>query len=67
MDIDMNDYDIDSIRDDLEDYFGTAMVNSSPFAMVDLIDLSTKSDYEILSMAINMGINIDNYRIGKQF
>ena len=48
MEINMDDYDIEAIRSDLEDYYGTAMTNVSPFAMVDLIDLSTKSDYEII-------------------
>ena len=67
MEIDINDYDIDAIRSDLEDYYGTAMVNASPFAMVDLINLSNKSDYEIITMAINIGINIDNYYIGKRY
>ena len=64
MEIDMDDYDIDAIRDYLEDYYGTAMTNVSPFAMVDLIDLSNKSDYEILVMAINLGININNFYKG---
>ena len=61
MEIDMDAYDIDAIRDYLEDYYGTAMMSVSPFAAVDLINLSNKSDYEILVMAINMGININNF------
>ena len=67
MEIDMDDYDIGAIRADLEDYYGTAMVNASPFAMVDLINLDNKSDYEIICMAINMGMNLDNYYIGKRY
>ena len=62
MEIDMDDYDIDAIRDTLEDYYGTAMTTASPFAMVDLIDLSNRSDYEIMCTAINMGINIEAFR-----
>ena len=65
MEIDVSEYDVDAIRRDLEDYYGTAMVNVSPFAMVDLIDLSNKSDYEIIVMAKNIGLNINNYNIGK--
>lgn len=67
MEIDINDYDVNAIRSDLEDYYGTAMVNSSPFAMVDLINLDNKSDYEIIVMALNSGINLDNYYIGKRY
>ena len=63
MEIDMNDYDIEMIRSDLKDYYGTAMVNASPIAMVDLISLDNKSDYEILSLAVSIGMNIDNYYI----
>ena len=32
MEINIDDYDIESIRDYLEDYYGTAMVSSSPYA-----------------------------------
>ena len=67
MGLDMENYNIDAIRRDLEDYYGTAMVNASPFAMVDLIDLNNKSDYEILSLALNVGIDINNYYIGKKY
>ena len=61
MEINIDDYDINALRNELEDYYGTAMINASPFATVDLINLDNKSDYEILVMAINIGINIDNY------
>ena len=67
MEIDMNDYDIKAIRNDLKDYYGTAMINASLLAMVDLINLDNKSDYEILCMAVSVGINIDNYYIGKRY
>lgn len=67
MEIDINDYDIKAIRNDLKDYYGTAMINASLLAMVDLINLDNKSDYEILCMAVSVGINIDNYYIGKRY
>ena len=67
MEIDMDDYDIDGIRDAVEDYYGTAMTTASPFAMVDLIDLSNKSDYEILCIAINIGINIEAFNKGRSY
>ena len=67
MEINMNDYDIKAIRNDLADYYGTAYINVSPLAMVDLINLDNKSDYEIICIAINMGIDLDNYYIGKRY
>ena len=67
MEIDMSDYDIEAIRSDLEDYYGTAMTSASPYAMVDLIDLSNKTDYEILVLAANLGFNLDNYYIEKNY
>ena len=67
MEIDINDYDIEAIRNDLKDYYGTAMINASLLAMVDLINLENKSDYEILRMAVSVGININNYYIGKRY
>ena len=65
--MEIDNYDIDAIRADLEDYYGTGMINVSPFAMVDLINLDNKSDYEILSLAVSIGMNIDNYYIGKRY
>ena len=67
MEVDMSDYDIEAIRSDLEDYYGTAMTNASPYAMVDLIDLSNKNDYEILTIAANLGFNLDDYYKEKNY
>ena len=67
MEINIDDYDIDALRDYLTDYFGTASINASIFAMSDLISLDNKSDYEVLLMAINMGININNFTIHKRY
>lgn len=67
MEINMDDYDISAIRDDLEDYYGTAMISVSPFATADLINLDSKSDYEIFCMAISMGIDLNHYYLGKRY
>lgn len=67
MEIDINDYDIDGIIGELEDYYGTAMYNASPFAQADLVNLDNLSGYEILAMAKNIGIDIDKYYIGKRY
>ena len=67
MEINIDDYDVDAIRNVLEDYYGIAMNTVSPFAMVDLIDLNNKSDYEIIRMAINIGLDLDNYYVGRKY
>ena len=67
MEFDIDDYDIDAIKDDLYDYFGTAMSSSLSYAEADLVDLDNKSDYEIIMIAINIGININKYYIGKRY
>ena len=66
MEINIDDYNIDGIREELYDYYGTAR-EVSPYAEADLVDLDNKSDYEILVTAINVGINIDRYCIGKRY
>ena len=48
MEINIDDYDVDGIKAELEDYYGTATYNGFSFAMVDLISLDDKSSEEII-------------------
>ena len=48
--------DIEEIRSELEDYYGTAMVNGFPMAMTDLSDLENKSEEELRELAEELGI-----------
>ena len=66
MKINIDDYNIDGIREELYDYYGTART-VYPIAEADLIDLSNKSDYEILMIAINIGVDVDKYYFGKRY
>ena len=59
MDIDI---DIDELRDDLINYFGTAM-SCNPIAMADLINVESASDEEIISIALSNGFNLEDYEI----
>ena len=61
MEINLDNYDMDGIRGALEDYYGTAMTNGLPFAMVEIINLDNKSDEEIMIEAINVGVNINYF------
>ena len=66
METDIENYDIDAIRIFLEDYYGTAMTNASPFAMIDLNELDNKCDDEVLEIVRSMGI-ADRFYIGKRY
>lgn len=54
--------DVDALREDLKDYYGTAM-QFNPVAMMDLVKVENASDEEIVNIAINNGINIYDYEI----
>ena len=60
MEIDINGIDVDRLRQDLIDYFGTALMNE--YAMVDLINVETCSDYELIKVAIKYRFNLNNYK-----
>lgn len=63
----MNNYEIDieRLRRDLIDYFGTAMYNGSPQAIIELSRVEQASPNELISIAINNGFDINDYVIGK--
>ena len=52
--------DIESLRKDLIDYFGTAMFNASPLAIMDLVKIEKASDEEIIKIA-----NANNFDLNK--
>ena len=54
--------DIDRLRSDLIDYFGSA-TPFYPVAYMDVIDLENASDKRIIEIAISNNINLDNYKV----
>lgn len=60
-----NEIDIERLRRDLIDYFGTAMYNGSPQAQILLSKVENASPNELISIAINNGFDINDYVIGK--
>lgn len=54
--------DIDRLRKDLIDYFGTAK-EIYPIAMIDLVNKETASDEEIVRIAIKNNFNLYNYEV----
>ena len=53
--------DIDRLRRDIKDYYGTAMFNASPMAVLDLSRVERASDMEIVEMAQKNGVDLSDY------
>ena len=53
--------DIESLRNDLIDYYGSAMFIVSPVALIDLTNVEHASDEELIRMAIANRFDILNY------
>lgn len=61
-DIDINDIDIERLRNDLINYFeGAYFVGGFGAALIDLSEVENASDYEIVQIAINNGFDISKY------
>ncbi len=58
--------DIDRLRKDLEDYFGSAMFNASPLAIMNLNEVEEASDEELIEIAIENGFNLNDYKNGSR-
>ena len=57
----MQDIDIDLLRQDLIDYFTSAMFMVSPVALVDLTEVENASDDKIIKIALDNGFDLSNY------
>ena len=54
--------DVDALRKDLINYFGSAST-IYPIAGADLVRVTTCSDNELVTIAINNGFNLSDYEI----
>lgn len=54
--------DIDKLRKDLIDYYGTA-TSFNPVVYLDLIKIEKASDQELIDIAIKNNINLNDYII----
>ena len=63
----MNNYEIDieRLRKDLIDYFGIAMFNGSPQAIIELSRVENATPSELINIAQNNGFDINDYITGK--
>ena len=49
-------YDVEQLRNRLKDYYGTAMFNGFPMAVIDLGKVDRMSDEEVIELAYEVGI-----------
>ena len=59
----MENIDYESLRKDLIDYFGIAMFNSFPMAIMDLSKVENATHEELLKIAQNQKIDQNKYKI----
>ena len=52
-----NDKDIEQIKEELENYYGTAIVNGFPMAMVDYAELESKDEEKLRTLAEKLGLD----------
>ena len=55
--------DIDKLRDYMTDYFGTAMLNGFPAAILDLSGIESMGAYELCQKAESLGIDLRDFEI----
>ena len=53
--------DVDKLRDDMEDYYGTAMMNGFPMAVVELSEVESASDRDLVQKAVKEGFDLRDY------
>ena len=53
--------DIEKLRSDLMDYFGTAMASGFGMAVMDLSKVERASDEELINIALDCGFDLNDY------
>ena len=61
--MDVKNINIEKLRDDLRDFYGTAMFSGFPMAVIDLSDIESVSKEELLNIAIKNKFDLKNYEI----
>ena len=60
--VDIEELDMERLRSDLEDEYGTAANSGFPAAMVDLFDIANATDEEVVAKALNLNYDLNQYR-----
>lgn len=58
----MIEINIEKLKQDLIDYFGTAMFNASPLAMIELSKVENATDEELIEIALNNNFDLSKYQ-----
>ena len=53
--------DVSRLRRDMKDYYGTAMFNGFPMAVMDLSKVERMSDRELVELAQKNGVDLREY------
>lgn len=53
--------DVNRLRRDMKDYYGTAMFNGFPMAVMDLSKVERLSDRELVELAQKNGVDLKKY------
>lgn len=54
-------YNIEELRKDLMDYYGTAMNSGFGMAVIDLSEVENASPEKLISIAKKLGVDLRNY------
>lgn len=54
-------FDIERLREDLKDYYGTAIFSGFPMAIMEVEKVLRASDEELIRMAEKNGMNLQRY------
>ena len=57
----LNEINIEILREDLINYFGTAMYSSSPLAIMNLTEVEKASPNKLIQIAIKNNFDLNNY------
>lgn len=58
--------DIERLRKDIMDYYGTARFNGFPMAVTDLGEVSNASPEELIKLAREKGIDLTKYKLDRE-
>ena len=61
MNIDIDDINIERLREDLINYFTSAMFTISPVALVDLTEVERATDEQLIQKAIDNRFDLERY------
>lgn len=58
--------DVDNLREHMEDYVGTAMMNGFPAALLDLADIDSMDGEELCEKAEQMGVDLNDFVVDEE-